>query len=235
MRLNLKPNSLRVVKLLVLSLPVLLVFYPLYTSLWKGKVEVRDGVSRSEAVSIAKQYIKRHGPLSTTYEGLIEEKSRWLARGYLGDFAAQYYKDLVTINRTTGETSSRFGPSYKDPSLLWEEGYGLSKPLAFFKPPFELFVYEGGKQTLGEKIDPKDVRAKMFWDWAVFNRVGWQSQIIPDTFAPSRVISGENFTLNVVKSGGGYKAILNMDSNQYYKVLSKKDSLVFDRVFGLAN
>lgn len=199
-----------------------------------------DGVSKKEAIAIAKQYVKRHGPISTEYTGMGEDSISWKARGIYGDFAAQRVNDLVIINKVSGEISSRFGPSYKDPTLLWARGLGISEPLPFLESPFELGVYRGGREVSRVKLESKDSRSKAFYHWSIFNRVGWKTDLVPNTYAPSKVISGENFTLNLQSRDGGefYRAILNLHSpivGQYYKNLTRKDIQVFNRIFGSIN
>lgn len=225
-------------KIIILGFLVFCSIFTIY-SYYTSIVTTSDGISKKEAISIAKQYVKRHGPISTEYTGMREDSINWLAQGIYGDFAAQRVNDLVIINKTSGETSAKFGPSYKDPYLLWARGLGTSEPLPFLESPFELVIYNGGKEVSKVKLESSDSRSKAFYDWAIFNRVGWRTELIPNTYAPSRVISGENFTLNVQSRAGGefYRAILNLHSpvpvvGQYYKDLTRKDIQVFNRIFG---
>jgi hypothetical protein len=206
-------------------------------SYYNSIVTIGDGISKKEAIAIAKQYVRRHGPMSTKYTGMGENSSSWLAQGIYGDFAAERVNDLVTIDKDSGETSARFGPFYKDPTLLWGRGLGISEPLPFLESPFELVIYNGGKETSKVQLDSTDFRSKAFYHWAVYNRVGWKSELVPNTYAPIRVIMGNNFSLNLQsrKSGEFYRAILNLRLpvvGQYYKDLTRKDIQVFNRIFG---
>jgi hypothetical protein len=222
-------------RLLIACLVTFVIAYPIYTFSTSYGVIVVNGISKKEAEIIGRKYISEYGTIASKYDGAVDGGGKWVVSGHLGDSATTFKPNFLTIDKETGEVDSDHGPSYKDIKLLWGKGVGLSSELPELKGPYVATLYKKGRAESvgGVRLSPD--AEELFFKWQNDNRRGWLPSFLPIGYAYNRVISGDNFTLNVFGSGATlsirFEGRKVMD--QFSKSLTHQESMLFDKIFDL--
>ncbi len=91
--------------------------------------------------------------------------------------------------------------------------------IAQLPPPYTVIIYENGHPTVERTIAEDSGEAQLIAKWLESNRTGWT--VTPVTYAPSRLIRGDSFSLNVSRD----RCVLNCTEGQFYK---KADTTALD-------
>lgn len=72
--------------------------------------------------------------------------------------------------------------------------------------PYRVEVYQGGQPTIERAVAAGSAEEKAVTDWLTVHRDGWSPSVV--SYAPSRVVRGDGFNLNLLPNG---LCVLNYD------------------------